>query len=422
MSRVEVPDEARRRPLAGYRGIGVEQRRNLLAASLGWMLDSMDVQLYAFILLDVMRSLGMDSATGGLLASLTLLSSAAGGVLFGIIADRAGRTRALMASILVYSVFTAACGFAQTVTQLALFRILLGLGMGGEWAAGAALVAETWPPEHRAKAMGIMQSAWAVGYALAAALAAFILPRFGWRAVFYAGVLPALITLWIRRRVREPEIWLRERENMRSGRRSIGIGEVFSKPYRRNAIVATLMNASTMFAWWGLFTWIPSYLKLASDQGGAGLSVFDSSLWILVLTSGQWLGYVSFGFIADALGRRKAYLTYLLLATALVPVYGATRDPTALLLLGPFLAFFGTGYFSGFGAITAELFPTRIRVTAQGLTYNAGRVASAGAPFAVGTLAMTHGLGMAFSVTAAAYFLAAVLAWFIPETRGQRLE
>ena len=373
------------------------------------------------VLLEVMESLNMDAGTGGLLASFTLLASAVGGVVFGVLADRIGRTKALMLSILVYSVFTGACGLAQTVFQLAVFRVLLGLGMGGEWASGAALVAETWPPEHRGKAMGLMQSSWAVGYGAAAAVTALLLPHLGWRAVFFVGIAPALLTLWIRRRVSEPEIWLRTR-GQRTEKASIGLRAVFSGPYRRNALLITFMNAGTMFAWWGLFTWIPSYLKLSVEQGGAGLTVVGSSVWIIVLTVGQWFGYVTFGFVADALGRKRAYLTYLLVAAVLVPLYGSTRNPVALLVLGPFVAFFGTGYFSGFGTISAELFPTRIRATAQGLTYNIGRVASAAAPFAVGKLAEAHGLGAAFNLTAVAFLFSAALAAFLPETRGKVLE
>ena len=406
---------------SSYRQITSQQRRALIAASLGWMLDSMDVQLYALVLLEVMESLNMDAGTGGLLASFTLLASAVGGVLFGVFADRKGRTKALMLSILVYSVFTAACGLAQTVFQLAVFRVLLGLGMGGEWASGAALVAETWPPEHRGKAMGLMQSSWAVGYGAAAAVTALLLPHLGWRAVFFVGIAPALLTLWIRRRVAEPEIWLRAR-GQRTEKASVGLWAVFSGPSRRNALLITFMNAGTMFAWWGLFTWIPSYLRLPVEQGGAGLTIVDSSVWIIVLTVGQFFGYVTFGFIADALGRRRAYLVYLLVAAVLVPIYGSTRNPAALLVLGPFVAFFGTGYFSGFGAISAELFPTRIRATAQGLTYNIGRVASAAAPFAVGELAEVYGLGAAFNLTAVAFLFSAALAAFIPETRGKVLE
>jgi MFS family permease len=379
----------------------------------------MDVQLYALILVEVMKALSVDRATGGLLASLTLLASAFGGVVLGAVADRIGRTRALMVSIVIYSVFTACCGFCQTVTQLAVCRILLGIGMGGEWAAGAALIAETWPAEHRGKAMGIMQSAWALGYAAAASAVAIVLPRFGWRAVFFIGILPAFAAVWIRSKVPEPAIWVRSRTSPRS---SVGILRIFSGTQRKNTLVVTLMNAATMFAWWGLFTWIPSYLRLPLDKGGAGLTVVGSSVWIIVMTVGQLIGYVSFGFLSDALGRRKTYLIYLVTATALVPLYGATRQPALLLVLGPLVAFFGTGYFSGFGAITAELFPTDIRAFAQGLTYNIGRVASAVAPFAVGRFAETRGLGSAFSLVAVAFGIAAAFAAFLPETQGRALE
>jgi MFS family permease len=182
------------------------------------------------------------------------------------------------------------------------------------------------------------------------------------------------------------------------------------------------MNAGTMFAWWGLFTWIPSYLKLPPEQGGAGLALLDSTIWYVAITAGQFFGYVSFGFIADFIGRRKAYLLFLLVAAAVVPVYGMARIPWVLLLLGPLVGFFGTGYFSGFGAITAELFPTRIRVTAQGFTYNVGRIASAAAPYVVGRIADRSGFGMAFLVISGAFLFAAAFSTLLPETRGKALE
>src|SRR3989442_11571484 len=180
MSRVAVADRAAM--LGWWQSATPAAKRALVAASLGWMLDSFDVMLYALVLTALMRDLGMDAPTAGLLGSVTLVASAAGGMLFGVIADRFGRTRALMGSIVVYSIFTAMCGFAQTVMQLAVFRVLLGLGLGGEWASGAALVSETWPAEHRGKALGLMQSAWAIGYGAAAIATALILPRLGWRA------------------------------------------------------------------------------------------------------------------------------------------------------------------------------------------------------------------------------------------------
>ena len=191
-----------------------EARKALVAASLGWMLDAFDVMLYALILTAVIQDLGLSRETGGLMASLTLGASAIGGLVFGVLADKLGRTRALNLSILLYSVFTFACGFAQNVWQFAIFRIFLGLGMGGEWASGATLVSETWPEKHRGKALGIMQSCWAIGYGLAAIVVAIVLPRFGWRAVFFVGIVPAIFTLWIRRSVKEPEMWLNSRQEV----------------------------------------------------------------------------------------------------------------------------------------------------------------------------------------------------------------
>src|SRR3989304_3863107 len=199
MSDLSAPSARPTRPPPGLEWperMTVAERRSLVAGGLGWMLDAMDVMLYSLVLAHLMRDLGMEKATAGLLNSLTLVASAVGGLLFGFIADRVGRTRALMASILVYS--------------LAPGRFILGLGMGGEWTTGAALIAETWPPEHRGKALGLMQSTWAIGEMIAAAVVAAVLPNFGWRAVFLVGVLPALVVFWIRRNVPESEIWRRQ--------------------------------------------------------------------------------------------------------------------------------------------------------------------------------------------------------------------
>jgi MFS family permease len=398
------------------------QKRALLAASLGWMLDSMDILLFSMVLAAMMRDLGMKEGTAGLMASLTLGASALGGIAFGILADRWGRARALMISILCYSVFTAACGLAQNIGQLALFRVLLGLGMGGEWACGAALVAETWPAQHRGKALGIMQSSWAVGYGLAAALTALLLPRFGWRAVFFAGIVPALITFWIWRYVPEPEIWLQSRRQSKGDSLASGLNTLWQGQYRRHFIVATVANAGTMFAWWGLFTWIPAYLSLPPERGGAGLGIMKTSTWIILMQVGMWLGYVSFGFISDRIGRKISYVGYIFVAAALVPAYGSTHNPTSLLLIGPLVGFFGTGYFSGFGAITAEMFPTAFRASAQGLSYNLGRGVSAAAPFLVGAISARRGLGFAFLLTSASFVLAGLVALLLPETRGRELE
>lgn len=415
-----------RRPglFSWWRAADATAHRALVAASLGWMLDAFDVMLYSMVLASLIGELGLSKSEAGMLGSVTLLASAGGGLLFGIVADRAGRTRALMGSVLLYSIFTGMCGLAQNLWQLALFRVLLGIGMGGEWASGAALVSETWPAEHRGKAFGFMQSSWAIGYAAAAAVTAIVLPRWGWRAVFFVGVLPALFTLWIQRRVEEPEIWRKSRLLAAAGAASaqLGVGQIFSGRLGALTIAVTLMNACTMFGWWGLNLWIPAYLSLPVGQGGIGLSAYAMSGLVIAMQVGMWFGYVTFGFISDAMGRKRAYVMYVLIAAVLLPLYGVVRQPLVLLALGPFVAFFGTGYFSGFGPLTAEIYPTSVRATAQGFTYNIGRVASAVAPFVVGSLAQARGFGPAFAVTGAAFLLAGIAWVWIPETRGKSLD
>src|SRR5256885_1482166 len=272
------------------------------------MLDAMDVMLYSLVLAYLIREFAMDTRVAGLLNSLTLVASAIGGLLFGVVADRIGRTRSLMASILVYSFASAACGLSHSVGQLAVFRFVLGLGMGGEWTAAAALIAETWRAEHRGKALGLMQSAYAIGEAIAALVVGVVLPHFGWRAVFFVGVLPAILVFWIQARVPEPPLWAN-----RSKMRKTPIWHtLLSKGVLRTGTLATVMNACAMFGYWGLFTWIPAYLSLAPAQGGRGLSLVKTTTFFLVLCLGKWVGYASFGFFADAFGRRKPYCAYLL--------------------------------------------------------------------------------------------------------------
>jgi MFS family permease len=393
-------------------------RRAFIAASLGWMLDSFDVMLYSMVLASLIEDpvLHLSLETAGILNSVTLLAAAAGGIAFGVIADRLGRKRALMGAVLIYSVFTAACGFAQSALQLALFRVLLGIGMGGEWATGAALVSESFPAKHRGKALAFVQSSWALGYGLAAVVNLVVLPIWGWRGVFFVGVLPALFTIWIRRSVEEPKLWQSAPTSER-GRFSM----IFAPGIVKVTLVVTFMNACTLFAWWGLNTWVPAYLRLSPEKGGIGLSSSTMSMFVILMQVGMWFGYVSFGFIADAIGRKRTYVTYVLLASVLLPLYGFLKDPAALLALGPFVAFFGTGYYSGFGALTAELYPTSVRATAQGFCYNTGRIASAAAPFVIGRMADTSGFTAAFAVTGAAFLLAAIAWIWIPETRNREL-
>jgi MFS family permease len=290
--------------------------------------------------------------------------------------------------------------------------------MGGEWASGATLVSETWAAEHRGKALALMQSAWAVGYALAAAVNYFIQPSFGWRAVFFVGILPAFLTIWVRRTVKEPEIW--RQANMTRAPRST-LPMLFSNGLAPVTIALTIMNACTLFGWWSFNLWLPSFLQEPVSRGGVGLEILSSSTMIVVMQVGMWFGYITFGFVSDRIGRKRTYIAYLLSAAFLLLIYVSVRAPMMLLALGPFVAFCATGYFSGFGAVTAEIFPTMIRGTAQGFTYNVGRIVSAAAPFAVGTLAQTQGFGTALSISSLAFLAAAVTWIWIPETRGRAL-
>ena len=407
------------------------QRRTLMAAALGWMLDAFDAMLYALVLAHVMRDLGMTKGTAGFLNSLTLLASGIGGVAFGFIADRLGRKRALMLSILTYSVCSFASGLATSVLMLAIFRFILGLGMGGEWNTGATLVAETWPTELRAKAISIVQSSWAIGYALAALAVGIVLHYADWRIAFFVGILPAFVVLWIRRGVPESEMW-QERHGRREDtvvRNSAttgsqtGFAGLFKPPYVKHTLALLFMNFFGMFAWWGLFTWIPPYLSLTVEQGGRGFGIMGTTTLLVVLNLvGMFPGYASFGWVADWLGRRKSFLIYTFMAALIVPVYAMARAPWAVMVLGTVLAFFGTGFFSGSGIMGSEIFPTEVRARALGFTYNGARTMSSIAPFVIGRVGQTKGLNWAFYLCGVSFLLACLVATQLPETKGKQLQ
>jgi MFS family permease len=406
------------------------QRRTLLAAAMGWALDAFDAMLYALVLALLIRDFGMSKTIAGSLGTLTLLASGIGGVLFGFLADRIGRKQALMASILTYSVCSFASGLATTIATLAVARFILGLGMGGEWNTGATLVAESWPTELRAKAISIVQSSWALGFAAAALIAGPVSRFFGWRAVFFVGILPAAVTLWIQRSVPESEMW-QERRSVQSstqGAETDGLGSgasmrtIFQPPLLKHTLALLLFNFFGMFAWWGLFTWLPPYLSLPVEQGGRGFGVMGMTTLLVVLNlCGMFPGYASFGWVADRIGRRNAFLLYSLIAAGLIPLYAAARSQAVLLVLGTLVAFFGTGIFSGSGIIGSEIFPTVVRARALGFTYNGARTMSSLAPLVIGRIAQAKGLSGAFYLCAAGYGLAAVMTTQLPETRGREL-
>ena len=455
-----IPERTIRRPIGA-------QRKTLIAAALGWALDAFDVMLYAIVITSVMRDLGMSKSTAGLLNTLTLLASGIGGILFGFIADRIGRKRALQLSILTYSVCSFASGLAQSIVVLAIIRFILGLGMGGEWNTGATLVAETWPDHLRAKALSLVQSSWALGYAAAALIAGLVLRyTHNWRYVFFIGIAPALVTLWIRKDVPESEMWQqRIKEDARVPHSSHVLGakggtanitedtsrvlhpepqakaksstiqfiNIFHGSLALHTFALLAMNFFGLFAWWGMFTWLPAYLSLPIAQGGRGLDLpllhanwlplSTTTILLIVLNLfGMFPGYISFGWVADRLGRKPAFIFYTGLAAAIVPLYAAARNPWTIMALGTALAFFGTGFFSGSGIIASEIFPTRVRARALGLTYNGARALSSVSPFVIGRIGESRGLGAAFYLCSAGFALSALMTLFIPETKGRALQ
>lgn len=397
-----------------------EARRALFAATAGWTLDAMDVMLYAFALTAIRAEFGLDGAEAGLLASVTLVASAVGGIGAGVLADRFGRARVLVLSILAYSLFTGATATSRTVAELALWRALVGLGLGAEWSAGSVLVAETWPAAHRGKAIGLMQSGWAIGYVLAAFLAAAVIPTWGWRPLFVLGILPGLLAVWVRWRVPEPEIW---RQRGTRAEKGASLALLLRPPYLGRVVAATALATALLFAYWGLFTWVPAFLAAPVAAGGAGLGLVRSTGFVVAMQAGAFLGYTTFGFLADRFGRRPVFLAFVLGAAVVVPAFGLlARSEAAVLLLAPLVGYLGHGYFSVFGALLAELFPSSVRGAAQGFCYNAGRAVSALAPFTVGAFADSYGIGSALALTAGFYVAGAFLMRFLPETKGQELE
>jgi MFS family permease len=410
-----------------YRTVTREQWRVLMAAKFGWMLDAMDFMLYTMAVGQLRSYFGFGDDTAGMLGTVTLVMSGVGGAIFGYVADRFGRTRALMGTILIFSLASLGAATSQTVMQLLIWRAILGIGMGGEWASGAVLVSETWPAHLRNKAISIMQSGWALGYMLASISAALILgaPSLGadaWRWLFVVGVAPAFFTLWIRRYVKEPETWTKKAKST-DGRSPFAV--IFGPSLIKRTLLIIALGAAVQFANWGLFFWLPAFLARPVEQGGAGMGVVGSLPWIIPVQLGAYAGYLTFGFIADRIGRRQAFVLYMVSAALLVPLYGQmARSPFVLLALGPLIGYFGYGYFSMFGGFVAELYPAAVRATGQGTSYNIGRMAGAVAPYTIGVIATMPGIGIgaALSVTSAFFLLAAALVFTLPNRSGQALD
>lgn len=407
---------------AFYRDMTPPERHTFWACAAGWALDGMDFMIYPLVIGTIITLWSVDAGTAGLAATVTLLASALGGWLAGYLADRIGRVLTLQITILWFSFFSLVCAFAQDFSQLLIARALLGLGFGGEWAAGAVLMGETIRAQYRGRAVGSVQSGWAIGWGMAVLAQAILFsalpPETAWRWMFVIGAAPALLVFYLRRYVEEPKVAAETRAKARAAGDSPAIWEIFSGPLLRTTLLASLMSAGCQGGYYAITTWLPRFLTTER-----GLSIVSSTGYLAALIVGSFAGYLAGAWLADRLGRRPLFLIFSLGAVAVILVYTQLPLSNAVLwVLGFPLGFFASGYFSGMGAFLTELYPTRLRGSGQGFCYNFGRGIGALFPALVGYLSASMGLASAIAIFAAiAYGVFFLTAYALPETRGKVL-
>ncbi len=422
----------------------------LFAAWLGWVFDSMDSTLYSMVmpasLADVMGPAAHKAdiaAHGGIIFAIFLIGWALGGTIFGVLADYFGRSRTLAVSILFYAVFTGVAALAQSWEQLAMFRFLTALGIGGEWAAGSALVAESFQDRHRTRVLSIMQSAWGVGFFLAALVNLLVVPlatvhRFTpWRAVLVIGIIPALFAAFVREKVGEPEPWLKvqlQRQKIRTAKRQdkeskalteLTLKQIFWPGLRRHTVIGSLLAFTAVFGLWAVTNWTPTFVEelLRGKQLSDAVISDYKSYATMALNFGAVLGYVVFGPVADRIGRKNTFFIFFAGSLLLAPfTFYKITDYTTLLLLLPVLGFFNNGIFSGFPIYLAELYPTRLRATGQGFCFNFGRILAASGPLLTGFLVSSVGsYARAVTLVSMIYLVGILTLFWAKETRGQSL-
>jgi len=399
------------------------EKLTLAACFAGYAVDSFDFMIYSFMIPTLVMLWHMGKSEAGLIATAALLSSAVGGWLAGVLADRYGRVLMLQATIAWFCIFTFLSGLTNSPEQLLATRTLQGLGMGGEWSVGSVLIAEIIRPEHRGKAVGIVQSSWAIGWGLAAIMYAvvysFLPEAVAWRALFLLGVVPAVLIVIVRRNVKESTVYLETRRRVDAGELRANFLRIFSPPVLRTTILASLVATGLQGGYYGVTTWLPTYLKTVRN-----LSVFNTSAYLVVLISGSFVGYLAGAYLSDRLGRRKTFVLFAVASTILVTTYMLIPITNAqMLLLGFPLGMSVSGVFSGMGAFLSELYPNEIRGSGQGFCYNFGRAIGAIFPALIGFLSARMGLGQAIGIFAgAAYGVLVVAALSLPETRGKRLQ
>jgi len=399
------------------------ERATLTATFGGWALDGMDVMIYSFVIPTLIAAWHLSRGQAGLLSTATLLISAIGGWLAGLLADRFGRTRVLQITILWFALFTFLSGFTNSFWQLLITRGLQGLGFGGEWAVGSVLMGEAIRARYRGKAVGTVQGGWAVGWGVTAicytVLFSLLPAATAWRAMFWIGILPALLVFYIRRHVPEPEVFQRTRAREVSLGQGSRFLEIFSPAVLRITLLTALLSVGVQGGYYAITTWLPTYLKTTR-----GLSVLNTGGYLFVIIVGSFFGYMVSAWLADRLGRKRTLVLFAVCSFLAVVAY--TYLPignSVMLLLGFPLGFFASGSFSPIGAFFTELFPSRLRGSGQGFSYNMGRGIGALFPTLVGYLSARMGLGQAISAFAVAAYLTMIVAvLLLPETRGRELQ
>jgi MFS family permease len=405
----------------GQRGLGAAEKSTLAGTFLGWMLDGMDVMLFSFVMPTLIALWGISQREAGVLATTTLLFSAFGGWLAGLAADRWGRVRVLQITILWFSLFTFLSGFTNSFAELMITRSLQGLGFGGEWAVGSVLIAETIRARHRGKAVGFVQSGWAIGWALAAVfytvLFSTVDEALAWRVMFWIGLLPALLVFFIRRHVPEPAVFLRSNDRKRASEAAGGLA-IFAPGMLRTTVLTSLLAVGAQGGYYAITTWLPLFLRTVRE-----LSVANTGGNLFVVIAGSFLGYLTAAYLADRLGRRRTLTLFAVLSFVTVCLYmGLELSALQIMLMGFPLGFFASGVFSPVGAFFSELFPTRMRGSGQGFSYNLGRGCGALFPALVGFLSAKIALQYAIAVFAGgAYLLMIAATLLLPETRGREL-
>ena len=415
-TRHEPPQQQQQPAGNWFAALGGRGRRAFRAAFAGYMLDAFDLIVLTLSLSAIGATFGVGTGATGALSTVTLSASAIGGILGGVLADKIGRARTLIYSVAVYSVFTFLSGIASSYEMLMAFRVFQGIGFGAEWGVGAVLVAELVRPESRGKALGVIQSAWAVGWALAVVAYLITFELFAetsaWRILMCLGILPAFLILYIRRNVEDPEVF----KKADTKRDELPLKQILSGKLLKTTVAASLLATGIQGGYYAMFTWIPTYLKTERD-----LTVVGTSGYLFVVIAGSFAGYLTAGLVHDRLGRRKTFALFASLAgTALVLYFLVPAGSnTTLLFVGFPLGFFASGCFSGFGSYLSELFPTRARGTGGGFCYNVGRGLGALFPGIIGFLAAAIGLGGAVAFGVFGYVLAIVALTLLPETHGR---